>query len=325
MPHNANTAAVAAAQSAYGRQARQRLPTCGGGCVIIQDDDTRELIIVPITCKKWTCSYCAPAKLWAIQLKARRGHPERHIVLTMRPDPDRTIAGQLAHIRSCFRRLVTVCRKTFGTFEYLAALELHKSGAPHLHILQRGTYISHRWLSRAWKRITGSYIVHIKQITNSRAAINEITKYLAKTACNINDLGAQLAPFTMSNGWLIDKPDVDPDHAERNFTALHSYVHVEHLQEALERCGVELVAVRGPPGRYRLDDLAHATPTELQDLRDQAYHEEDTALALAVSLLTDPNYVSETRLLADYHKDYPQDRTLDTTGPRFLPELHAAA
>ena len=319
MPNHADTSRIAKAQAAYGRQARDRLPTCGGGCVMLYHLDTRELVIVPVACHKWTCAYCAPQRLREAQAKARAGHPERHIVLTMRPINGLHQKRHIAHCLASFRKLVALARKTYGPFEYMASLELHKNGAPHLHILQRGTYISHNWLSKTWAKLTGNYIVHIKHLTNTRAAINEATKYLAKTARLMSDLSPGHTPLTTSRGWVLDKPETDPAYAERNFLTLYSWVHVQDLETCLTSLGVALVPARGPPGRFRLELSPHFDPDSLTSYLQQAYHEEDRPMALAVSLLQDDQYVLHQKALADYHKATKGDPEWDFTRTPYSP------
>lgn len=303
MPNHAHTATIAKAQAAYGRQARERLPTCGGGCIMIYDLDTQLLVVAPTACHKWTCAHCAPQRLREAQAKARSGHPERHIVLTMRPVDGLSQKLQITHCMASFRKLVARARRTFGTFEYMASLELHKNGSPHLHILQRGTYIPHRWLSQNWHALTGNYIVHLKHITNTRGAINELTKYLAKTAATMAAVTPRTTPITTSRGWVIDPPDVDPAHAEHNFLTFFTSVSIQDLETCLSTLGVSLLPARGPPGRFSLKPPPDLDPDFLTSQLHQAYHEEDRPMVLAVCLLQDDQYVLHQVALQDLNKD----------------------
>jgi len=179
------------------------LDMCGKGAVVFQDRATGALAMAPTTCHRWTCPRCAPAKRARIIAMAHAGKPQRKIELTLRPfHHDVPLRYQIAYIRLHWRRLLQRIRRTFGDFEWMAALELQKNGTPHLHILQRGPYIPKRWLEAAWRNLTGSWIVWIKQVDRSPGAIGEVTKYLVKTASQIEREAPRTPVITHSRGWL---------------------------------------------------------------------------------------------------------------------------
>lgn len=264
----ADTASIARAQQAYGRQAADAVPTCGRGFVTLVDRETAQVIFIPMRCHRWECSYCAPYRLRDLQSRARRGHPERHIVLTSRPKPERTFAQNAKWIRQRFAILVTKIRRTFGPFEYMAALEQHKNGAPHLHILCRGRYIPHRWLATAWSKLTGNFIVHIKAVDRTRAAVNELTKYLAKTAAALTESGGTTTPISTSNNWLLDPPERDPAHAERHWDACYTPFDLGDLEDVLQFLGRSLELLPNAHGMFTLEQRAPPTPAEIDAAED---------------------------------------------------------
>lgn len=216
------------------------------------DRKTGELHIVLTRCHQWACPHCAPIRLAQVKDKARRGHPERHIVLTCRPMPGWSQAYHVKYIRKKVRILVQAIRREFGHFEYMMALELHKNGAPHVHILQRGTYISQRWLSTHWFKLTGNFKVHIGGIHRTEGAIAELTKYLAKTAALLGEILPGLAVFTTSKGWLIDPPERSPEYAERDWFAVYHPSKTSDLLAAAAALGTSVKPSGSCPGTYQI-------------------------------------------------------------------------
>ncbi|HUW30882.1 MAG TPA: hypothetical protein VM223_04665, partial [Planctomycetota bacterium] len=74
----------------------------------------------------------------------------------------------------------------------------HKSGYPHLHILVRGPYIPEPYLKRWMMTAHVGEIVHIRKITNLRAAVEEQMKYVTKAAADVSGALAHLRIITKS-------------------------------------------------------------------------------------------------------------------------------
>lgn len=324
MPNNAPTLAIAKAQDAYDRQAATRDPTCGHGCVMLVNEATEQITIRPVTCKRWSCSYCAPQKLRRYKWIGRAGHPERHIVLTLRAEPEKPTAEMVAFIRDSFKKLVARIRREYKAFEYLCGLELTKNNTPHLHVLQRGSYIPHSWLSKNWQAITGSYICHIKAVTRTAASVNEMTKYLAKTASEVQKALPRFTPVTMSRGWIVEKPEADPAHSEDDWIAYYYRVSLADLRRALQSMGTDLVTARSPPGTYTVPPDSFPSNETIDEARQRAFHEQDRALLLACNLCSpatdaihaaevdtsytpddDPSLRPPQRVLPNREIDYP--------------------
>lgn len=164
--------------------------------------DGTEVRVVPVFCHRWDCPRCGRAKRDHWANIARLGKPDRFITLTMRHD-DNTDPVQLAHVfKLKMPRLIEKIRRTWGAMEYMYVFELHKSGHPHVHMLQRGEYIPHKWLSREWQKLTGSWKVDIRKIRRERDISKYVSKYLGKDTPRTSRVFAGRRIVGKSNGWL---------------------------------------------------------------------------------------------------------------------------
>jgi len=75
-----------------------------------------------------------------------------------------------------------LCR-TLGwkSIPFLAVIEKHKSGWPHMHVLLRSTFIHHELIRRWWVARFASPMVFITRLHDQRRAAVYVTKYLAKS------------------------------------------------------------------------------------------------------------------------------------------------
>jgi len=288
----ADTAKIAKAQQAFARGARSGLPDCGHGFVALQDSQTGEVAFLPIRCHKWACPYCSTFKLLEAQATARAGHPQRHIVLTLKPRPEISLKDQVAFIRSKFRLLVERIRRTHGPFQYMAALELQKNGPPHLHILARGPYVSQRWLAGAWRRLTGAFIVHVGAVTRTENAVRELTKYLAKTAAALAEQLPGLSVFTTSDAWPLDPPERDPAHSEHSWISLHVSFDLQDLTDALKAFGSDLSPHSKMPGLFAAKRSPPPSPAQYEAVLADVPLFYQEPYQFAYYLLTDSNFLS---------------------------------
>jgi len=184
-------------------------PGCVKGCLIGQDEVSGHAILIPLCCKSWNCPACA------VRLRDRwadvavRGQPERFLTLTgdpaLHPDPhDMAVA-----IKKAWTKFVAHWRRGKvrkdgkheippHDLEYLAVWELHKSGFPHLHILQRGQYIPQAYLSRWMRTAKVGHIVHIRRIENARGAAAEVLKYVTKAVDHMGSVFTGMRLITKS-------------------------------------------------------------------------------------------------------------------------------
>jgi hypothetical protein len=128
-------------------------------------------------CKTWVCEYCGPRKAWRYK-QAIRAIAERHSLtrfLTLTLDPSKIEGDPVRYLRRVFNKFrVSLLRKFGCSVTYIAILEFHKSGIPHLHVLIN-RFILQRWISESWSALGGGEIVDIRFVD-----VHRISHYLAK-------------------------------------------------------------------------------------------------------------------------------------------------
>jgi len=132
-------------------------------------------------CKTWDCSYCAPRKAWryrqAISAVAEQQGLNRLLTLTL--DARKVKGDPVRYLRRVFSKFrVYLLRKHGSSIKYIAILEFHKSGIPHLHILL-DRFIAQRWISAAWSALGGGNVVDIRYVDVHRVS-HYLAKYLTK-------------------------------------------------------------------------------------------------------------------------------------------------
>jgi hypothetical protein len=168
-----------------------------------------------LKCRSWTCADCQPARKAQLVAQAHRGKADTFITLTVKRSSyaDPAMAAQaLAHAwRIIVKRAIReAARDTtkhpypFGANEgdhwdldgraswprqvklpkdglqYLAVVEAHESGWPHLHILARSAWIAQDWLAEQTKELLDAHRVDIRRISK-RSQINAyVAKYCGK-------------------------------------------------------------------------------------------------------------------------------------------------
>ena len=141
-----------------------RNPYCGSFTLVGVSVDGSETQYQLGNCKSWTCGYCGPRRArrykHAIRDAAEQLKLQRFITLTL--DPQKVQGNPVDYLRSTFNKLRTYLRRKFGTApKYIAVLEFHQNGNPHLHILI-DRFIEQAWLSAAWDAVGGGRIVDIR-------------------------------------------------------------------------------------------------------------------------------------------------------------------
>jgi DNA-binding HxlR family transcriptional regulator len=135
-----------------------------------------------LRCKRWSCEICHPIQRRRVISYARKGVPDRFVTLTCKPDLFETPDQAARAMRDAFAKLIRLIRKENPgrTVEYMRVFEATKAGWPHLHILMRTPWISQQWLSDTWKRLTGAFIVDVRQVKNIEHAAYYVAKYIGK-------------------------------------------------------------------------------------------------------------------------------------------------
>jgi len=156
---------------------------CGHFTIRGRDPQTGKTQYRRVNCGCWTCSYCGPrlAKLakWAIRRWAEELQLSRFLTLTLDPSKLSEVQYDIRYLRWVFNKFRVYLSRRYGEApKYIAVVELHRSGVPHLHILI-DRYIEQAWISNVWDRLGGGRIVHIKRVGLYNAA-RYVSKYLTK-------------------------------------------------------------------------------------------------------------------------------------------------
>jgi hypothetical protein len=163
--------------------------------VIAIDPETDNLVVCPVTCKRWGCEYCAVRKIRKLAFLTNAASPNRWIRLGV--DPARYTDQQpteenkwtfkskerLAweHTSPMLPEVMRVLRKIRAIeCEYLRVTELHQSGMPHYHALLRSGFIPQKQLSSEWAKLTGAPVVWIAKIDSTFSSFRYLVKYLTK-------------------------------------------------------------------------------------------------------------------------------------------------
>ena len=156
---------------------KQKKPYCGLFTLVGKSLLDGKTQFQRLKCKCWGCSQCGPrrAKRYrhGIRAVAEQLKLQRFITLTL--DPENIEGDPVAHLRETFNKLRTYLRRKFGSApKYIAVLEFHDNGKPHLHVLI-DRFIEQAWLSAAWEAIGGGRIVDIRFVD-----LHRVSHYLAK-------------------------------------------------------------------------------------------------------------------------------------------------
>lgn len=141
--------------------------------------------------------------------------------------------------KKAFTKLVQRIRRKYGIFEYMLVWELTKKGTPHIHLLQRGTWIPKQVLSDMWCSLTGSFIVDIKRIQRSRDVARYITKYMGKSIADCAETLNGFRILQKSKGYVIEPlPEIEPV-PEDDLDNIHSWMFCSATPREVVRVSVE--------------------------------------------------------------------------------------
>jgi len=187
------------------RESRHPFDSCAKGAIIGYNGERGSIKIVPLFCHKWNCPRCGKQKQKLWRSYALAGEPQRFITLTARPQEGKSKREMCKEMKHAFAQLVQKYRRKYGEFEYLCAWELTKQGTPHVHILQRGSFIPQADLSKDWCNRTGSFIVDVRKVKSQEQVARYVTKYLTKTLGETSEVLSGLRIVQKSKNWILDK------------------------------------------------------------------------------------------------------------------------
>jgi hypothetical protein len=169
-------------------------------------------------CKCWTCENCAPWNADKLAQRIASGKPDKMLTLTIKqgkagtPDDDaRALVDALDILWKRFRKAFP--KKKFA---YVAVMERHKSGEPHLHLALRADYIPFPWLQKQMRQILESPRVRIEELRSIERGIEYLTGYMTKDPHKFKGCKR----YWFSSNYEPHKDDSDaklnkPDHQER--------------------------------------------------------------------------------------------------------------
>jgi len=157
----------------------KRKPYCGRFTLEGRSLAGQETQYQRLNCKSWGCAHCAPNRArrykHAIRKIAEELELQRFLTLTL--DPRKIEGDPVVYLRKTFNKLRTYLRRKCGCApKYIAVLEFHENGKPHLHILI-DRYIEQAWLSSAWDAVGGGRMVDIRFVDLHRVS-HYLSKYL---------------------------------------------------------------------------------------------------------------------------------------------------
>lgn len=144
-------------------------------------------VAVSLACRSWLCPDCAPDRKKRLIAEAIGGDPNTFLTLTIKPAPGETPPEAAKRLSQSWRllRLRIIRRYKFARLPFLAVMEPHLSGFPHLHILMRSPFIPWRWLAKQMQEISGSPRLKIERLDRAHKAATYCAKYCGKCATKI--------------------------------------------------------------------------------------------------------------------------------------------
>lgn len=137
-------------------------------------------VVTSLKCNSWQCEECRKklSKKWIRKINPQK--VERFITLTVdtKRFPDRGQA--LKQLYRAYKHLVQAIRRRNKNWEYFSVIEFTQNDWPHLHILQRGSYVEEGWVSKKWDEYGMGIIVEIQAVWGQGAVKHYLTKYMSK-------------------------------------------------------------------------------------------------------------------------------------------------
>lgn len=139
--------------------------------------------VATLRCKRWSCPECGPRRCRDLQWRARNAAPSIFLTLTIRKGRAANPDAQARDMVEGWRMLRQYLMRWYGwkKLPFLAVVEKHKSGWPHLHVLIRSKYIDHHLIRDWWNARFDSPRIWIEAVTDQKKAAVYVSKYLAKS------------------------------------------------------------------------------------------------------------------------------------------------
>jgi hypothetical protein len=185
---------------------------CGEG--IIATSGERVSRAITQKCRAWTCDECAPRRRSQLIALGCAGDPTRFLTFTVIHTPGGNPLVGAKLLTASFRIFLKLLKRKYPgqRLEYLAVMEAHKSGWPHLHVIARGPWIDIEWMREQWKRLTGAHRIGLEKPKTKRGVAAYVGKYVGKEP---HKFGA-LKRYWQSKAWdkrkkRSKREGLDPD------------------------------------------------------------------------------------------------------------------
>ena len=201
--------------------------------------------VVPQTCGRWDCVYCADwkARQHAAQLFAAK--PERQICLMVPHGNFKTPAEAYEFLKGQLPRFANLIRTgdpdrdgkpriTPRTFEYAAVWDFHKDGYPHVHLATWGDYLPREQVQPLWERLTQATDFYVGALTDSATHRHNFIKYLKEKPPDLPNSAAHPRRVTYSRHYhrTVNTPKLVESRAEAKWLWLrvHPYLFITWLR-----------------------------------------------------------------------------------------------
>ena len=121
---------------------------------------------------------------------------------TLTLDPSKVSPGKpsIKYLRETWRKMRVSLNRFLGkSVEFIAVVELQRTGLAHLHVLV-GAYLPQAWLSEAWQGVGGGKIVDIRWVDVHRVSAY-LSKYLTKES--LAEFPSGVRRFSCSKGIVL--------------------------------------------------------------------------------------------------------------------------
>jgi ribosomal protein S27AE len=249
-------------------------PYCGRMTAVGVDPASGTAIYRRMWCNTYGCPRCGPRRYRRARKAITAGAEQWGLTyfwtLTLDPKklPPGDVKAQVKYIRDCWRKLRVYLQRRYGeSVAFIAVVELHKSGIPHLHVLL-GEWIEHAWIKGAWSAVGGGHIVWVEPVTIRRVAAY-LSKYITKE--RLNHLPPSVRRFSASRGirmfakavrseerhWFVSRLPIDILHANAEAVSEKTYwTDTDGAQSLLSFVAEVLILAHHFSSRFRVRNLA---------------------------------------------------------------------
>jgi len=247
---------------------------------IHKDDDASypKLALSPCRCTSQFCDRCAlpHAIKWRERLRPALKKWQAVSMLTLTLDPSKfdgpeqafREVGKKRWVAECIRKLNR--KNLLKSTSWVYALEFHKSGWPHWHVLVETPFIDKHKLQAAWAR-GNCWVSRSRGFKNSNHAVHYVTKYAIKSDAGfpewVLNYKGKLRRLSTSRGLCPAEPRPAPKYASKPRSKQIVRTPGQRRNSCLKTC--RLVSVSDDGTRTHVSDVDVEWNEKFSDLDDQ--------------------------------------------------------